>query len=87
MIIIESQAMGKPVVVTEVGNNREIIERTKGGIVVSSIGDISGLMMGVRQMLENPPDPRQLRQSTLAHFDISLVAQRYYAVLIGAADA
>ena len=87
MIIIEAQAMGKPVVVTDVGNNREIISRTQGGVVVSQIGDIAKLVEGVRQMIEQPPDPANLRQNTLAYFDISLVAQKYYDVLIENPDA
>lgn len=83
MIIIETQAMGKPVVVTDVGNNKEIIERTGGGVVVSRISDISALMEGVNKMLAEPPDPNELREKTLAHFDIAVVAQKYWQALIG----
>jgi glycosyltransferase involved in cell wall biosynthesis len=83
MIVIEAQAMGKPVVVTDVGNNREILERTQGGIVVSRIGDIESLVGGVHEMLNHPPDPSELRRSTLAHFDIAKVAQRYLEILLG----
>jgi glycosyltransferase involved in cell wall biosynthesis len=83
MIVIEAQAMGKPVVVTDVGNHREILERTQGGVVVSRIGDIPSLIDGVLRMLEEPPDPHQLRQATLEHFDIAIVAQKYYQALIG----
>ncbi len=83
MIVIEAQAMGKPVVVTNVGNNREIIERTGGGIVVPRIGDISALMQAVKEMLTTPPDPEQLRRSILSHFDLKLVAQKYLNALLG----
>jgi glycosyltransferase involved in cell wall biosynthesis len=86
MIIIEAQAMGKPVVVTDVGNNQEIIDRTQGGIV-TKIGDIGALMTGIFEMLENPPNSQELRMNTLNYFDISKVAQRYYDVLLGAKDA
>jgi glycosyltransferase involved in cell wall biosynthesis len=83
MIVIESLAMGKPVVVTDVGNNRGIIERTGGGIVLSRIGDVSEMVRAVRDMLTRPPDADQLRRLTLSHFDIRFVAQKYFDVLLG----
>ena len=83
MITIETQAMGKPVVVTDVGNNREVLERTNGGVVISRIGDISMLMTGVRKMLADPPDPQQLREDTLAHSDIAIIADKYYDAILG----
>ena len=83
MIVIEAQAMGVPVVVTDVGNNRQVLERTAGGVVVNRIGDVTQLMEGVRQMLTAPPEPGRLRQATLEYFDIALIAQKYYDVLIG----
>jgi len=58
-------------------------ERTAGGVVVNRIGDVAQLMEGVRQMLATPPEPDRLRQATLEHFDIALIAQKYYDVLIG----
>ena len=87
MIIIEAQAMGKPVVVTDVGNNREVIAATGAGVVVSQIGDVTALREGVLQMLENPPDPEQLRQATLSHYDISIVAEKYRNAWLGGTDA
>jgi glycosyltransferase involved in cell wall biosynthesis len=82
MIIIESQAMGKPVVVTDVGNNRNVLERTQGGVVISRIGDINQLVEGVKRMIQQPPDPKNLREITLEHFNIANVANRYYDILI-----
>jgi len=81
-IILEAQVMGKPVVATDVGNNREVINRTRGGIVVSKIGDISTLMQAVKEILLSPPDPILLRQLTLSYFDLSKVAQKYYRALL-----
>ena len=83
MVIIEAQAMGKPVVVTDVGNNRDVIEYTQGGVIVPQVGDVSALAAGVRRMLDNPPDPARLRQTVLASFDIAIVAEKYYQVLLG----
>ena len=82
MVLIETQAMGKPVVVTDVGNNREVLERTQGGVIISRIGDIGQLADGITRMIAQPPDPQALRQATLEHFNITQVANHYYSILI-----
>lgn len=84
LIVAEAQIMGKPVVVTEVGNNREVLDITQGGVVVPQIGDIAALMGGVREMLESPPDPGQVREAFISHFGIDVIAEKYQAVLMGA---
>lgn len=81
-IILEAQAMGKPMVVTDVGNNREVLERTGGGIVIQ-IGDLGALMSGVQVLLANPPDPLRMREVALAEFSIDVIAQKYYEALLG----
>jgi len=83
LVVLEAQAMGKPVVVTDVGANREVLQMTQGGVIVSRIGDIKGLIRGVERMLENPPDPIQVRQAIVSAFDVRNVAQKYKQVLIG----
>jgi glycosyltransferase involved in cell wall biosynthesis len=83
MIIIEALAMGTPVVVTDVGNNREVVEYAHGGVVIPRIGDVTALMDGVLKMLKEPPDPHKLRQATLARFDIAVVSQKYRQALLG----
>jgi len=83
MVLIEAQAMGKPVVVTDVGNNREMIDFTGGGVVISQVGDIDALLAGVRRMLHHPPDPQALRQTILSRYDIAMVAEQYRAGAVG----
>ena len=83
MVVIEAQVMGKPVVVTDVGNNREVVEATGGGVVIGQIGDIRELADGVRAMLLHPPDARRLREAALARYDIAIVAEKYRRVLMG----
>jgi glycosyltransferase involved in cell wall biosynthesis len=83
MIIIETQTMGKPVVATAVGNIREIVDRTGGGVIVPQVGDISALMAGVRQMLEQPPEPEELRRTTLRHFDWRVCADKHIPAFFG----
>jgi processive 1,2-diacylglycerol beta-glucosyltransferase len=86
MIVLEAQTMGKPVVVTDVGNNREVIERTQGGIVLSQIGDVGAIMKAVQQMLDSPPDPAEVRRKTIAVFDWKVIAQKYRAALLSNYD-
>ncbi len=83
MVVLEAQAMGKPVVVTDVGNTREILGVTQGGVLVPTIGDIGALMGGVEKMLESPPDPIQIREAVATHFDIRKIAVLYKRVLLG----
>jgi glycosyltransferase involved in cell wall biosynthesis len=83
LIVSEAQIMGKAVVVTDVGNNREVLERTGGGVVVQHLGDVAALMNGVRQMLQTPPDAAQVRQNFLAHYGIDVIAEKYGKVLLG----
>lgn len=83
MVVMHMQAMGKPVVVTDVGNNREFLEKTGGGIVVSEIGNVGGLRAGLQQVLNQPPDPTQLRQTMLTHFGVPRMAEKYCQALLG----
>ncbi len=83
MVILEAQSMGKPVVVTDVGNTREILDITQGGVLVETIGDIQALAHGVEQMLDAPPDPETVRQAVIDHFDVRKVAASYRRTLLG----
>jgi glycosyltransferase involved in cell wall biosynthesis len=86
LIVSEAQWMGKPVVVTDVGNNRELLQVSQGGVVVP-IGDVTGLVAGVQQMLREPPDPQQVRSALLAEFGLDVVAKKYREVLVGSPNA
>jgi glycosyltransferase involved in cell wall biosynthesis len=83
MVILEAQSMGVPVVVTNVGNNQEVLDITHGGVVVSHIGDIAALVNGVQAMLENPPDSDVLRQSIIDHFSLVKMGEDYRKALLG----
>jgi glycosyltransferase involved in cell wall biosynthesis len=87
MIIAEAQLMGKPVVVTDVGNNREVLEITGGGVVIPQIGDVTALMSSVRVMLDRPPSSTKMRDLYLANFGIQIIAQKYYQALLGGSGA
>lgn len=86
MVVLEAQVMGKPVLVTDVGNNREIVE-LGCGVVVSAIGDVSVLDEGLKQALAMEVQPAELRERMLARFGLDVMAEHYYRALLGDADA
>jgi 2-deoxystreptamine N-acetyl-D-glucosaminyltransferase/2-deoxystreptamine glucosyltransferase len=81
LVVAETLAMGKPVVVTDAGNNREVVELAQGG-VVTPVGDVAALMRGVQAMLASPPDPARLRAAIRGRFDINLIAEKHRAVFL-----
>jgi glycosyltransferase involved in cell wall biosynthesis len=83
LIVSEAQCMGKPVVVTDAGNNREVLEITGGGVLVASQGDLGALVDGVRAMLDSPPDPLTVRRALLEHYGMDVIAEKYKDVLLG----
>ncbi|MGC9349622.1 MAG: glycosyltransferase [Anaerolineae bacterium] len=83
LTVLEAQSLGKPVVVTDVGNNREVLARTHGGMVIDRIGDVGALRQAVQEMLQNPPDPAEVRAAVKRHFGLPEVAQRYRDALLG----
>lgn len=82
MVILEAQAMGKPVLVTDVGNNKEILAKTHGGVLVSRIGDIAALQEGLHRLIEQPPDPAFLRQAILNYYSLDKMADKYKSALL-----
>ncbi|MFZ6026443.1 MAG: glycosyltransferase [Chloroflexota bacterium] len=83
LIVSEAQIMGKPVVVTDVGNNRDVLANTGGGVLVSQLGDVAGMMKGVLQMLQLPPLPQDIRRKFLVHYGMDVIAEKYRRVLLG----
>ncbi|MFZ1754009.1 MAG: glycosyltransferase [Caldilineaceae bacterium] len=88
LVILEAQAMGIPVVVTDVGNNREVIEITGGGVVVDSVGNVAQLRDGVLSMLASPPSPADVRVRTINDLSLKFgilpeqMAEKYRAALL-----
>jgi glycosyltransferase involved in cell wall biosynthesis len=87
LIVAEALLMGKPVVVTDVGNNREILEISGGGVVVPQIGDVNALMAGVQAVLAAPLDPARVRKAILDRVGIEVIARKYRRVILGEGDA
>ena len=82
MSILEALAMGVSVVATDVGNVREIIERTAGGRVVARVGDVGGLRRAVRELLDAPPDRAALRAAVAREFDLRTMVDAYESALV-----
>jgi glycosyltransferase involved in cell wall biosynthesis len=87
LVILETLAMGKPVVATDVGHIRDVVGRTHGGVVVPYIGDITALRMGVLQALREPIDSATIRRIIDQRFGISHIAPQYLKVWLGESHA
>ena len=83
LVILETLAMGKPVVATDVGHIRDVVEMTHAGVVVPNIGDVAALRMGVLQALREPVDSAAMRQIIVQRFGILHIAQQYLQVWFG----
>lgn len=82
LVLLNAQAMGRPVVATDVGAIREVLDLTGGGEVVDKIGDISAMEHAVRKLLTSPPERRVVRERLRERFDVSQVAEQYRAALM-----
>ncbi|MCS7055083.1 MAG: glycosyltransferase [Thermoflexales bacterium] len=83
LVILEAQSMGKPVVATNVGNNREVLELTGGGIVVPRVGDTRALQRAVLDALDRPFNGKKMREAVRSHFDWRVIALKYRKALLG----
>lgn len=77
LVLLMSQAMGRPVVATAVGAIREVLEMTGGGVVVDRTGDVDAIEAGVRRMLTTEIDRAAVRACIRERFDIAVIAQQY----------
>ena len=83
LVVLEAQAMGKPVVVTDVGSNRDVVEDTCGGVVVPRIGDIKALSDGVAKVIAEPIDSAAVRSRIYDRFGTEKIAAQYRAAFLG----
>jgi glycosyltransferase involved in cell wall biosynthesis len=83
MVILEAQAMGIPVVATDVGNIRDVLNVTGGGRVVARVGDVTTLQTELKKVLEKPINPIKVRQAVIENFGLEKMLAKYYDVLAG----
>lgn len=83
LVVLEAQAMGKAVVATDVGANREVLEYTRGGWIVPRVGDVGALAAAVEDALARPPDGATVREAVVRRFGIRRMIEQYERVLLG----
>lgn len=83
LVVLEAQAMGKPVVVTDVGNTRAILEATQGGVLVSQMGSATALREALYQVLESPPDSGTMRRVVAQDYALETTVKPYCRALLG----
>lgn len=83
MVILESMAEGKPIVATEVGENRHVIEHGESGFL-SQPGDTQTMAGHIELLLDNAETRNSMglkaRESFESNFTVDLMARRYEQV-------
>jgi glycosyltransferase involved in cell wall biosynthesis len=81
--LLEAMALGKPVVATAVGGNREVVEAESTGLLVPA-GDPEALARAVRRLLEDGALAARLgdaaRSTTRARFSDRRMADEYFGI-------
>ena len=83
--ILEAMAMGKPVVATDVGGNKELIRNGENGILVNP-GDDKGLSENILTIIRNRDMARQMgqigRELVVQKYDLNLIVQQLMELYI-----
>jgi L-malate glycosyltransferase len=78
--ILEYMAASRPIVATDVGGNRELIENEKQGLLVASENPLA-LADAQLRLLNNPElcesFSRAVREKTVAHYSAAAIARQY----------
>ncbi|MEO8604730.1 MAG: glycosyltransferase [bacterium] len=81
LVVLEAQAMGVPVVTTDVGNTRDLLAHG-GGVVVDAVGDVGALRRALRSVLDAPPDAAAMRAAVAERWGVATVSEQYRRVLL-----
>jgi glycosyltransferase involved in cell wall biosynthesis len=74
-VLIEAIALGTPVVSTDCGGPREILNRGTVGKLVP-VGDSEAMAKAICELLDNPPSS-SLLQAKARDFDLSVIGEKY----------
>ena len=81
--LLEAMGMAKPVVATDVGGNRELVNSGENGYLVP-IGDARGLTSAIERLLQDPPVRttmgRQGQQTIATRFSLSGMIESYQSL-------
>ena len=81
--LLEAMGMGKPVVATDVGGNRELVSSGENGYLVP-IGDARGLSSAIERLLHDPQARttmgRRGRQTITSRFSLSGMIESYQSL-------
>jgi glycosyltransferase involved in cell wall biosynthesis len=73
MVVLEAMAAGKPVVVTDVGDNRHVVEHDRTGFVVPP-RDVKAMADALQGLIRSPERRRQYGQYGRARFEADYTA-------------
>lgn len=78
--LLESMALGKPVVANDVGGNRELVDHGKNGLLVP-FGDYNALADAIVNLLQNYESARimgrRARENVISQFSVAHMVQQY----------
>ena len=60
---VEALACGRPIVISDVGGARELMDRPEAGHIVER--ETEAIAAAIRSLLDNPPDPAAVRETAL----------------------
>lgn len=75
LVLVEAMALGKPVVATNAGGPREIVEHEKSGLIVRP-NDAEDLAEAIRRLMERPELRQQMAAAGYARFRNCFTADR-----------
>jgi glycosyltransferase involved in cell wall biosynthesis len=83
MVVLESLSMGVPVVSTDVGNVKDVLLATGGGIAEAEPGQIDKLLEGLQEVLDNPPNKEKIRERVKQNYSVKIMAEKYKKAFLG----
>lgn len=83
LVALEAQACGTPVIASNVGGFKDIIQQDKTGLLVNE-GDASGFASGVSKLLNTNAHIKKISEASIANAfclsDMQMVANKYYDI-------
>jgi glycosyltransferase involved in cell wall biosynthesis len=84
-VLVESMAVGVPVITTAVAGIPELVEHNQNGLLYQP-HDVEGISSGITELLRNPEKRRQMgdagSKKVREQFDVAQAAQRLKALFV-----